>query len=196
MFVQVDENQRLVCMVDDPEFAGEDWQELPVPSSTVGGELSDWKLEEGKLVYAPTPPEPVQVESQGLQELLPVLVQNAAGRLTDSQLLEVASSLPVWTEGQAYRQEDAVRHATGVYRAVEDHVSSPETSPGEKSNDVWLRVGAPHADGLWDWLAPISEETAYPLGARVYYQGAIYQSLTETNMWEPSHYGWEKVESE
>lgn len=196
MFVQIDENKRLVCAVDDPDYAGEGWQEVPVPVDTVGGLLSDWKLEQGKLVFDPQPPQIEASEPDGLQGLLPVLVQNGAGRLDDQQLLQVAGSLPVWQAGQAYRQEDAVRYATGVYRAVEDHVSEPATCPTVAGNDKWIRVGHPHADGLWDWLAPVSQETAYPLGARVYYQGAIYQSLTETNMWEPSHYGWEKVESE
>ena len=46
-----------------------------------------------------------------------------------------------------------------------------------------------------EWVQPSGAHDAYMTGDRVTYQGAIYESLMDGNVWSPSAYprGWEKV---
>ena len=48
-----------------------------------------------------------------------------------------------------------------------------------------------------EWVQPTGAEDAYNAGAVVTYNGKVYQSLVDGNVWSPSDYpqGWQEVEA-
>lgn len=63
-----------------------------------------------------------------------------------------------------------------------------------------VRDGLPVADGpsnepaaAPDWVQPTGTHDAYPSGAQVTYQGAVWESTAGANVWAPGVYGWVRV---
>jgi hypothetical protein len=49
-----------------------------------------------------------------------------------------------------------------------------------------------------DWVQPAGAHDAYNTGDRVRFEGAIYESLIDGNVWSPADYpaGWKLIEEE
>ena len=43
------------------------------------------------------------------------------------------------------------------------------------------------------WVQPTGAHDAYPLGAQVTYNGKVWESTVDGNVWKPGEYGWTEV---
>lgn len=52
-----------------------------------------------------------------------------------------------------------------------------------------------HRADLAAWVQPTGAQDAYPLGAKVTYNGRVYESLIPANVWSPAAYpaGWQDL---
>lgn len=132
--------------------------------------------------------------------------QTAATRLTVTPLLtgedmtdEQAAKLTALFDGfdgggVAHSVGDIVAHDGVPYRCVQAHSSQNNWTP-DKVPALWTPVREKAGAAPDPWVQPASAADAYAKGDRVMFQGAVYESLIDANVWSPSAYpaGWKKV---
>ena len=124
-------------------------------------------------------------------------LQIFAATLTEEQALEVAAVYPAWEAGIAYTEGEILSYGvTGVgdpqlYRVVQAHTSQADWTPDAAASlyDAFGLDGA----GYPIWSQPSGAHDAYNTGDIVNYNGTLYQSTIDGNVWAPDAYpqGWQ-----
>lgn len=107
------------------------------------------------------------------------------GTLTESQYTELRTMLAEQNPVKTYDVESELDRVWVELRRIASIVDSmPEPSPEpEPSEDVP------------DWVQPTGAHDAYQKGDKVRYNGNVYESLIDGNVWSPDAYpaGWQKL---
>ena len=127
-------------------------------------------------------------------------LQLFAGSLSDDRALEVATIYDEWRAGVTYKTGAFITYGfNGVgdpqlYKVVQDHTSSEEWTP-DVTSSLYDAIGL-DADGYPIWSKPTGAHDAYNTGDIVDYNGVLYESLIDGNVYSPDEYptGWEVVE--
>ena len=114
-------------------------------------------------------------------------------------MVEVASAFPAFKVGKAYKSKDVFRYgenAVGdaqLYQVLQDHTSAEEWSP-DASPSLYKAIGVTE-DGYPEWVQPLGASDAYNTGDIVSYNGKLYESTIDGNVWAPDAYpaGWSEV---
>lgn len=128
-------------------------------------------------------------------------LQIFASTLTDTQALEVASIYPTWAAGTAYDVGDIVSYGTNpvgdpqLYKVVQAHTAQADWTP-DATPALYDAFGLDDS-GYTLWAQPSGAHDAYQTGDVVNYNGTLYQSLIDGNVWAPDVYpaGWELYEA-
>lgn len=128
-------------------------------------------------------------------------VQLYAGTLPEEKALEIATIYPVWEAGKAYAAGDILSYGTNpvgdpqLYKVVQAHTSQDGWTPGSVPS-LYDAFGLDES-GYPIWSQPSGAHDAYNTGDIVNYNGTLYQSLIDGNVWSPDVYqaGWQMVES-
>lgn len=116
---------------------------------------------------------------------------------TDAEkMLAVASVFPKYEVGKAYKVRDVFSYgenAVGdaqLYQVMQDHTSQAEWLPDEAVS-LYKKIGVTE-DGYPEWVQPLGSSDAYNTGDVVSYNGTLYESLIDGNVWSPADYptGW------
>ena len=116
---------------------------------------------------------------------------------TDAEkMLAVASVFPKYEVGKAYKTRDVFSYgenAVGdaqLYQVLQDHTSQEEWLPDEAVS-LYKKVGVTE-EGYPEWVQPLGSSDAYNKGDVVSYNGTLYESLIDGNVWSPADYptGW------
>ena len=70
--------------------------------------------------------------------------------------------------------------------AALESASTEPVDPGEEPVD-------PPAPSYPEWVQPLGGHDAYKTGDRVMYQGKVYESTIDGNVWAPDVYGWKEI---
>lgn len=118
-------------------------------------------------------------------------IERAAAAVTeDATALELMELFPAYRVGAAYAVGDRIRYGGKLYRVVQAHTSQEDWTP-----DAIPALYAEVSVEEWpDWVQPTGAQDAYPLGAKVTYNGRRWTSTADANVWEPGVYGWDAVE--
>ena len=124
-----------------------------------------------------------------------------AATLTDEQALEIASVYPRWEVGKAYSVGDIISYGESslgdpqLYKVVQAHTSQEDWIPGHGTDSLYDAFGLDDG-GYPIWSQPTGAHDAYNTGDIVNYNGTLYKSTMDGNVWAPDAYpqGWEKVE--
>lgn len=124
-------------------------------------------------------------------------LQLFAASLPEEQALEVATVYPAWAAGTAYKVGDIVSYGTNnlgdpqLYKIVQAHTSQADWLP-DATPALYEAFGL-NAEGYPLWAQPSGAHDAYNAGDIVDYQGTLYRSLIDGNVWAPDVYpaGWE-----
>lgn len=113
--------------------------------------------------------------------------------LTDEQAETVPQLYPEWAAGTEYAIGKRVRYDGRLYRCVQAHTSQEGWEP-PNTPALWVRT-APDGE-IPEWVQPTGAQDAYNKGDKVRYQGEVYESTVDGNVWSPTDYpqGWQKVE--
>lgn len=128
-------------------------------------------------------------------------LQMYAATLTDKQALEIASVYPRWEVGKAYSVGDIISYGENslgdpqLYKVVQAHTSQEDWIPGQGTDSLYDAFGLDES-GYPIWSQPTGAHDAYNTGDIVNYNGTLYKSTMDGNVWAPDAYpqGWEKVE--
>ena len=118
----------------------------------------------------------------------------AGAMLTDEQAASVPALYSAWETGTVYNAGDRRTYGGVLYKCLQAHTSQDDWTP-DVAVSLWATVLIPDPDVIPDWVQPDSTN-AYMTGDKVRYNGVVYRSLIDNNVWSPDAYpaGWEIVE--
>lgn len=127
-------------------------------------------------------------------------LQMFAASLSDEKAMEVATIYDSWEVGKKYEVGDFVTYgenAVGdvqLYKVVQAHTAQANWTP-YITRSLYTPIGLTD-DGYPVWSKPTGAHDAYNEGDVVEYNGTIYKSLIDGNVYSPDEYpqGWELVE--
>lgn len=130
-------------------------------------------------------------------EQLRKALQMFAQSLTDEQAMEVATVYPAYQVGKAYKTDEIFTYGVNevgdpqLYRVVQDHTSQEDWTP-DNTPALYTAIGLTEA-GYPVWSQPTGAHDAYNIGDIVDYNGTLYKSLIDGNVYSPEAYpaGWE-----
>ena len=110
--------------------------------------------------------------------------------LDDADALEAVQLFPQWSAEAAYLIGDKVRYENVLYKCLQTHAAqenwTPIAAPG-----LWAKVLIPDENVIPEWEQPTSTN-GYMTGDKVMYNGQVYESTIDNNVWSPAIYpaGW------
>lgn len=115
--------------------------------------------------------------------------------LEESEAMEVADLYPEWQEKKAYVIDEILKYGknadgeTQLYKVLQAHTSQANWTP-DTATSLFKKVGFTD-NGVPVWTQPLGATDAYKKGDVVSYNGQLYVSAVDANVWEPGIYGWE-----
>lgn len=122
-------------------------------------------------------------------------IEKAAAFLQDEDALEAKELYPMWSgEGIEYKVDDRVRYEGTLYKVLQNHTSQQGWTPVAAAS-LFAKVLIPEPDVVPDWEQPDSTNP-YQIGDKVRFEGHVYESVINNNIWSPSAYpaGWRLIE--
>ena len=112
--------------------------------------------------------------------------------------VEIASLYPVWAADKQYKVNDIVQYGTNsvgdpqLYLVLQAHKSQSDWLP-DTTSSLYKKMGISES-GYPIWTQPLCAVDAYNLGDIVSYNGKLYKSIINANVWAPDAYpaGWEE----
>lgn len=129
-------------------------------------------------------------------------LQMFAQTLTNEQAMEIAMVYPKYEVGKAYTAGEYFTYGENgvgdpqLYRVVQDHTSQEDWLPSENLA-LYEPIGLTN-EGYPLWSKPSGAHDAYNIGDIVDYNGMLYKSLIDGNVYSPEEYpnGWEVITDE
>lgn len=119
-------------------------------------------------------------------------IDSAGAYLTDEQALTVPIIYPAWSgESVKYKVGDRVLYGGVLYRCITAHTSQAAWTPTDAPS-LWTKVLIPTPGVIPEWEQP-SSTNPYAKGDKVKYNGKIWVSDIDGNVWTPGTYGWSEV---
>lgn len=132
-----------------------------------------------------------------IAEQLRRAIQMFALTLTDEQALQIPCVYNAYQVNKSYKVDDLFTYGTNsvgdpqLYRVVQAHNSQVDWQPN-LTPALYTPIGLD--DGGYDiWSKPTGAHDAYNIGDIVNYNGTLYKSIVDGNVWSPEEYpnGWE-----
>ncbi len=132
---------------------------------------------------------------QAFEQMRKVL-QMFAVSLTDEQAMEVATIYDSWKIGKTYTVGEFLTYGENgvgdpqLYKVVQAHTSQADWTP-DTAVSLYVAIGLDE-QGYPVWSQPTGAHDAYNIGDIVDYNGTLYQSLIDGNIYSPEAYpaGW------
>lgn len=123
-------------------------------------------------------------------------LQMFAASLTDEKAMEVATIYDPWAVGKPYAVGDFFTYGENgvgdpqLYKVVQAHTSQADWTP-DVTASLYTSIGLDE-HGYPVWSQPTGAHDAYNVGDIVDYNGKLYQSLIDGNVYAPDAYtaGW------
>ena len=124
-------------------------------------------------------------------------IKGILSTLTDEQaeanatlILELAEE---WQPDEAYERYTYVKHNDVLYKVLQSHRSQSDWTP-DIAPSLFAQVLTSPTGEPMEWVQPDSTNP-YMKGDRVIFQGKIYESTIDNNVWSPGEYpqGWKEV---
>lgn len=156
----------------------------------------EWQVEDIEFSEA----EIQNQEAQKAMEMLNMDFQAQVQTLPDEQALLVPSVFPIWQVEVAYEVNFKVRHKDILYKVLQAHTSQADWTP-DMAVSLFAKVIVGEVDPgtgeqvILDWIQPDSTNP-YMKGDRVIFEGVVYESTVDNNIWAPNAYpqGWSVIE--
>ncbi|AXY81210.1 hypothetical protein AVP_94 [Aerococcus phage vB_AviM_AVP] len=148
-------------------------------------------LEETKTIVAK--------QNEDLKGLIGIIY---SGSLTDEQRESINSIYPTWEVDTAYTEGDVVNYDNSLYKVVQAHTSQEDWKPTDTPAiyTPYLNVNVDTEEGnveiISDFTQPTGAHDAYAKGTKVVFNGSVYESTIDSNVYSPTDYpqGWTLVE--
>ena len=133
-------------------------------------------------------------------EQLRKAIQMFAATLPDEQALQITCVYDVYQANKSYNVDDLFTYGTNsagdpqLYRVVQAHTSQADWLP-DVTPALYTPIGLDEK-GYDIWSKPTGAHDAYNIDDIVNYNGTLYKSIIDGNVWSPAEYpdGWEIFE--
>lgn len=120
----------------------------------------------------------------------------AGAVLSDEQALSCVRLYRTWEVGKEYRIDEFLTYGTNgvgdpqLYKVCQAHTSQADWTP-DIVPALYVAVGLDD-DGFPIWVQPTGAHDAYNKGDTVDYNGSLYESVIDGNVYSPDAYpaGW------
>ena len=122
------------------------------------------------------------------------LIEKAAFSLDDADALEGVQLFPEWNPNvEKYEKDFRVRENNVLYKCLQEHVPQEGWNPSAAPS-LWAKVLIPDDNVIPEWEQPDSTN-AYQIGDKVMFEGKVYESVINNNIWSPAAYpqGWKEI---
>ena len=146
----------------------------------------------------PTEEEQMIEQTGKAMELLNINFNDLLPNLTDEQALQVPLMFPKWQAGKEYVVGDRVLYLGVLYKVLQAHTSQqgwePDIAPSLFAKNLIVKDENGEQVDIPEWEQPDSTNP-YMIGDKVRFEGKVYQSTIDNNVWSPTAYpqGWEEV---
>lgn len=131
-------------------------------------------------------------QAEAIREAMDV----AGATLTDDQAIECVRLYRPWEVGKAYTVGEFFTYGVNgagdpqLYKVVQSHTSQEDWKP-DITPALYDAIGL-DADGYPVWSQPTGAHDAYNKGDIVNYNGVLYESVIDGNVYSPEAYpaGW------
>lgn len=113
------------------------------------------------------------------------------GIATDEMSLQVPNLYPSWRVEVNYSIGDRVLYEDVLYKVLQAHTSQETWTPTDAPS-LFAKVLIPSEDIIPEWEQPDSTNP-YMQGDKVMYNGVVYISIIDNNVWAPGVFGWEEA---
>lgn len=126
-------------------------------------------------------------------EVSRLLIKQQINTLTvdDQTALRMVEYYPA-PDAASYAAGDRIQYNGKLYKCLQAHTAQADWNPVDAPS-LWAEVLAGQ-DGteIGEWVQPDSTNP-YMRGDRVSYNGKIYESEVDNNVWAPGVYGWVEI---
>ena len=125
---------------------------------------------------------------------------NKIGKLFANQVVDDAVALSIqefydiWNVGVTYEVGRYLQYKGVLYKVLQPHTSQETWTP-DVASSVYAKVLIdPTGETIPEWEQPDSTN-AYMTGDKVRFEGVVYESVIDNNIWSPTAYpaGWKIV---
>lgn len=139
-------------------------------------------------------------EALELRKALQLFLASMDAETQAADMMAVASVFPKYQIGKAYKVKEVFSYGENsvgdpqLYQVLQDHTSAAEWTP-DTAASLYKKIGVTE-DGYAEWVQPLGASDAYNTGDIVSYNGVLYKSTIDGNVWSPDAYpqGWDVVE--
>ena len=110
---------------------------------------------------------------------------------TDEMSLQVPNLYPMWKEDVEYAVGERVLHDDILYKVLQTHTSQAGWAPNAAAS-LFAKILIPDVNVIPEWEQPDSTN-AYMTGDKVMYDGKVWESAVDNNVWAPATYGWNEA---
>lgn len=116
-------------------------------------------------------------------------------------MLSIPSVFPEFEVGKEYKIKDVFSYGVNavgdpqLYQVLQNHTSAAQWTP-DNAPSLYKAVSVT-GSGYPEWVQPLGSTDAYNTGDIVSYNGTLYRSTIDGNVWAPDSYpaGWEEYQA-
>ena len=120
------------------------------------------------------------------------IINKAVASLTDEDGACVPMLFERWVANKYYIIGDRVCYEDNLYKVLQNHTSYEVYTP-DIAVSLYAKILIPNPSVVPEWEQPDSTN-AYKKGDRVMFEGQLYESTINSNVWAPNVYGWILIE--
>lgn len=120
-------------------------------------------------------------------------LDNITSTMTDEDAISHPYLFANWKAGIEYNINDRVRYAGRIFKVLQNHLSQINWTPS-KAPSLFIEVLTSENGEPKEWQQPAATNP-YLFGDKVIFNGQIYESLIDNNIWSPEYYpqGWQLI---
>ena len=135
------------------------------------------------------------VDVQNKEASLNKIGKIVANQVTDDAVaLTIQEFYDIWEVGVTYEVGRYLQYKGVLYKVLQPHTSQETWTP-DVASSVYAKVLIdPTGETIPEWEQPDSTN-AYMTGDKVKFEGVVYESVIDNNIWSPTAYpaGWKVV---
>ena len=136
------------------------------------------------------------VDVQNKEASLNKIGKIVANNVTDDAVaLTIQEFYDIWDVGATYEVGRYLQYKGVLYKVLQPHTSQETWTP-DVASSVYAKVLIdPTGETIPEWEQPDSTN-AYMTGDKVRFEGVVYESTMDNNIWSPTAYpaGWKIIE--
>lgn len=116
-------------------------------------------------------------------------IEQMSENATDEEALDNILAFPKWEVGKNYVVDERIRYEDVLYEVLQSHTSQADWTP-DIAVSLYVEVSI---EEYPEWKQPQGAHDAYNKGDRCSHLNKRWISAIDSNVYEPSVYGWDEV---